>query len=158
MVDIEGKSLVGILIVVDEISQFAAIVVEVHIDGAEPVGMSDIDMLATTPRRDLDARHITVGSSIDRFSHNTSDTEVESTMEMIGANLGEGSRELHRNLNRLSEIVLRQGRDIQRMLMHIRHHRVALWNSITLRDNRFCTMASRQRDEEKVYEGFIVQE
>jgi hypothetical protein len=106
-VNVEGESLVGILIVADERGERLAVVVEVHIYRAEAVGMGDVDVLATTPWRDTYAADVAVGVGIDILAHLAAHTEVDAAVVVVGTYLGERRREGDRDMEGVVEIVLR---------------------------------------------------
>ena len=106
-VNVEGKSLVGILVVADERGERLTVVVEVHIYRAEAVGMGDVDVLATAPGRDTDATDVAVGIGIDILAHLAAHTEVDAAVVVVGTYLGERRRERDWDMEGVVEIVLR---------------------------------------------------
>ena len=91
---IECVTLVFSLIAVHILGDVAMVAVEVKIYCSDISRMVDVQHFATVISGDAETRHIAVGGSIYRCPHAfvATDTEVDTTMEMIGAYLGKSTR------------------------------------------------------------------
>ena len=98
-----GKGLLGVLFLTNQLGNLGQEAVEMAVHGGIAIVVSEVQRIAIATGSDRHLGDVAIGNGKQRLAHHTLGLEVETSVEVVGAELTEVTTQIEREVERCTE-------------------------------------------------------